>query len=318
MDSFALWYTPKTGIDNKIIDVEVHLNLWKLKHGRKGGESLDHFLDIGVMIEDIEKVSNVNIFIPSRINKGEIIDLGSYFKEHTDLVPLIFNRDYVVKTTQVGKSVEVLNRDNELQFNIIKLDTDTDLEIIERAYGSIIRIAADDTINKGKTYYRIRIKSDFIESLSSIDKPANAILESAFACTEIVDFRLNEKRNLHSSLLNEIHKDGEVNFKPIHLFVMREANFDYIFSSGKLYRSRILEKDLWTQYVGSNYSFKKIIAYQWMEESSETAYAFVKFRFRRSNLKTIFSFLFWALLVAIVGGVIGSILVSIFITLIRR
>lgn len=197
------------------------------------------------------------------------------------------------------------------------LDTDTDLEVIKRAYGSIIRIAADDTINKGKTYYRIRIKSGFIESLSSIDKPANAILESAFACTEIVDFRLNEKRKLNSSLLNEIHRDGEVNFKPIHLFIMRETDCDYIFSSGKLYRSRILEKDLWAQYVGSDYSFEKIIAYQWMEESSEILYVFVKFRFRRSNWRTIFSFLFWALLVAIVGGIIGSILVSIFAGLLK-
>ncbi len=67
----------------------------------------DHFLDIGVMIEDIEKVDNINIFIPSKIDKGEITDLGSYFKEHTDLVQLIFNRDYVVRTTQAGKSVEV-------------------------------------------------------------------------------------------------------------------------------------------------------------------------------------------------------------------
>ncbi len=201
-----------------------------------------------------------------------------------------------------------------LQFNIIKLDPDTDLEIIERAYGSIIKIAVDDTISKGKTYYRIRIKSAFVELLSSIDKPANSTLESAFACTETVDFRLNEKRNLHSSLLHQIHKDGEVNFKLIHLFIMREADYDYIFSSGKLYRSRVLEKDFWTQYIGGNYSFKKIIAYQWMEADSENLCALVKFRFGRSNWRTIFSFLFWALLIAIVGGVIGSILVSIFMT----
>ncbi len=38
MDSFALWYKSKTDIDNKIINVEVHLNLWKLKHeGKDGG-----------------------------------------------------------------------------------------------------------------------------------------------------------------------------------------------------------------------------------------------------------------------------------------
>lgn len=89
MDSFALWYKPKTGIDNKIIDVEVHLNLWRLKHEGKGKESVDHFLDIGLMIGDIERVNNVNIFVPSIINKGDITDLGSYFKEHTDLVPLV-------------------------------------------------------------------------------------------------------------------------------------------------------------------------------------------------------------------------------------
>lgn len=309
MDSFAIWYKPKPGIDKKTIELEVHINLWNLWNEEKGKESFDNFMDIGIMVEDIEEISNINIFIPNKIYKDEITDLGNCFKEHTALVPIVFNRDYVVKTTQAGKMVEVLNRDNELLFNIFRLDTNNDLEIINRDYGSVVKIVVDDSIQKGKTYYRIRIKSGYIDSLSSIDKPANAILESAFACTEMVDFRLNEKRNLPDSLLNEIHKDGEVIFKPIHLFVMREADYDYIFSSGSLYRSRELEKNLWAQYIGNNYSFKKLIAYQWMEKSSESLYVFVKFRFRRSNWKTILYFILWALLIAVVGGAVGSILV---------
>lgn len=312
MNSFAIWHKTREGINKKLIDIEVHLNLWKLKSGGKGGGSFDHFLDMGIMLEDPRQVSNINVFIPSKIYKNEITDLGRLFREHVDLVPIVFNKDYSVKITQPEKPVEVLNRDNEFQFNIYKLDIDSDIDIQYKYNGSIITIPIPDDLTAGKIYYRLRIKSKVIESLSYIDKPANAILESAFACTEIVDFRLNEKRNLHDLLLKEIHEGGEVKFKPIHLFVMREADYDYLFSSGALYRSRELEKDLWNKYVGGNYSFNRIIAYQWMEPSIESFYAFVKFRFRRSNWKTILYFLLGALFIAAVGGAIGSWLVQFF------
>jgi len=310
MSSFAIWYKPKIGSNTKIIDVEVHLNLWKLKGKENGRKSVDHFLDIGLMLENSKNASSLNIFVPYIINRNEIIDLGSSFKKHTDLVPTVFNRDYVVKTTQTGKSVEVLNRDNEFQFNIYMLDINTDIEIQDKYNGSIIRIDIPDDINKGKIYYRLRIISKAIESLSEIDKPANAIFEGAFSSTELVDFRLNEKRNLHNSLLDEIHREGQVNFKPLHLFLMREASYDYIFSSRSLYRIRELEKDLWNSYVGSKYSFDRIVAYQWMEPSSESFNVFVKFKFRKSNLLTILSFLGWALLIAVVGGAMGGLLVQ--------
>jgi len=309
MNCFAIWYTPKKVNGLKRIDAEVHVNLWKLKE--KGKKSFDHFLDMGIMIEDKNNIESINIFIPSKINKSEIEDLGNYFKKHTDLVPTVFNRDYIPLVHQKKKIIEVLNRDKEHQFNIYRLDVDHDIKIKNIDKGSVIRILVSHDITGGKTYYRVRIKSKVVESLSHIEKPANAILESAFYSTELVDFRINEKRNLDSTLLAEIHENGEVNFKPIHFFLMREAYYDYIFSCKKLYRSRDLEEELWDSYVGENYSFGKIIAYQWKEECSESFNEFVKFRFRISNSSTIVIYVIFALLIAAIGGVIGVLLVEV-------
>jgi hypothetical protein len=131
------------------------------------------------------------------------------------------------------------------------------------------------------------------------------LLESAFILTEIIDFRVNQRRNLPDSLVEITKKGIPVKFTKTHFFLMREASDDYIFSQG-LHDCRGLEKDIWEEYIGGKYNFKRITAYHWKESELHSDFGiFSKFRSFHAG--------WWTLLAAliIIGlGILGSVIGS--------
>lgn len=304
MNCIAIWCS-SVNIQSTSHSLEVHFNLWKLGKKRKA----NCFLDIGLMIQKATNVSHLNIFIPEPVAMSNIEDLGKTFREQPDLVSSLFNEDYRVASRAKEKIVEVLDVDRIPVFYIYVLDLNSDV-VIENAYGgSIIKIRIPKELANEKHYYRIRLKNSYVDSISHIYTPPNSVLESAFSQTELVDFRLNEKRNLNSSLLERMHLEGEVSFTKTHLFLMREASDDYVYSHKPPNGSRQLEVDLWRGYVGDDYSFDKIIAYHWKETNTHHSFsAFVKFRYIRCNPLTIATFI----VIIIILGFLSSLAANFF------
>lgn len=298
MNCIAIWCSSKNS-QSASRSLEVHFNLWKL--GKRRNASC--FLDIGLMIQDATKVSHVNIFIPQPVAKSNIEDLGITFRKNPDIVSTLFNEDYRISSGAHEKIVEVLSIDRIPIFYIYVLDLDSDISIENAFGGSIIKIRIPQELADKKHYYRIRLKNPYVDSISHIYTPPNSMLESAFSQTELVDFRINEKRNLNSSLLERIHLEGEVNFNKIHLFLMREASDDYVYSHKPPNGSRQLEADLWKGYTGGDYSLDKMIAYHWKETDTHHSFsAFVKFRYIRCNPLTIATFI----IIIIILGFLSS------------
>jgi len=281
--------------------------LWKLGKRR----SANCFLDIGLMIQDATRVSHVNIFIPQPVARSNIEDLGITFRENPDLVSTLFNEDYRISSGAQEKIVEVLSVDRIPIFYIYVLDLDSDV-LIENAFGgSIIKIRIPQELADKKHYYRIRLKNPYVDSISHIYTTPNSVLESAFSQTELVDFRINEKRNLNYSLLERIHSEGEVSFNKTHLFLMREASDDYVYSHKPPNDSRQLEVDLWKGYIGGDYSFDKMIAYHWKETDTHHSFsAFVKFRYIRCNPLTIATFIVIIIILGFLSGLAANYLFS--------
>jgi len=302
MNCIAIWCSSKNE-QSASHCLEVHFNLWKLGKRR----SANCFLDIGVMIQDATKVSHLNIFIPQPVAKSNIEDLGITFRENPDLVSTLFNEDYRISTGAHEKIVEVLSVDRNLIFYMYVLDLDSDVSIENAFGGSIIKIRIPQELADKKHYYRIRIKNPYVDSISHIYTPPNSVLESAFFQTELVDFRINEKRNLNSSLLERIHSEGEVSFNKTHLFLMRKASDDYIYSHKPPNSSRQLEVDLWKGYIGSDYSIDKIIAYNWKETNIHYSFsAFAKFRYIRCNPLTIATFIGVIIILGFLSGLAAN------------
>lgn len=243
------------------------------------------------MIQDATKVSHVNIFIPKPVVTSNIEDLGITFRRNPDLVSILFNEDYRISSRAQEKIVEVLNVDRIPIFCTYVIDLNNDVSIEDAFGGSIIKIRIPPELADKKHYYRIRLKNPYVDSISHIYTPPNSVLESAFSRTELVDFRINEKRNLNGSLLERIHSDGEVSFSKTHLFLMREASDDYVYSHKPPHGSRQLEADLWKSYIGGDHPFNKMIAYHWKETDTHDSFsAFAKFRYIHCTPTTIFLF----------------------------
>ena len=306
MNCIAIWCS-YTNIKSASHSLEVHFNLWKL--GKR--KNANCFLDIGLMIQDATKVSHVNIFIPQPVARSNIEDLGITFRKNPDLVSTIFNEDYRISSGAQEKIVEVLSIDRIPIFYIYILDLDSDVSIENAFGGSIIKIRIPQELTDKKHYYRIRLKNPYVDSISHIYTPPNSVLESAFSQTELVDFRINEKRNLNSSLLERIHSEGEVSFNKTHLFLMREASDDYVYSYKPPNSSRQLEVDAWKGYIGGDYSFDKIIAYHWKETNMHYSFsAFVKFRYIHCSPLTILIFIIIIIMLGFLSGLAANFVFS--------
>ena len=304
MNCVAIWCSSKNK-ESAFHCLEVHFNLWKL--GKR--KSANCFLDIGLMIQDATKISHVDIFIPQPIVISDIEDLGITLRRNTDLVSTLFNEDYRISLGAQEKIVEVLNVDRTPIFYIYVLDLNSDVSVENAFGGSIIKIRIPQELADKKHYYRIRLKSSYVDSISHIYTPPNSWLESAFSQTELVDFRINEKRNLNSSLLERIHSEGEVRFSKTHLFLMREASDDYVYSHKPPDGSRQLEAALWKSYVGGSHPFDKMIAYHWKETDMHYSFsAFVKFKYIRCTRLTIAIFIAIIIVLGFVSALAANLL----------
>ena len=310
MNCIGIWLSnPQNQHQGKL---ECHFNLWMLNRlGHKPNEKLDCFLDIGIMLHQQDEATHINIFLPDQINKSNVQDLGAVFKDKTELVSAVFNEDYGILTRAKEKTIEVQQADTTLLFDIYMLDLENDVSIESKFGGSTISIHIPEHLKNKKHYYRIRLKCAFVDNIGYIyNPPASSILEGAFFQTELIDFRVNEKRNLPSSLLETVRRNGDVGFTKTHFFLMREASDDYIFSH-KPPGGRQLEKDIWKTYVGEDYSFEQITAYHWKEAVSHDSFSvFAKFRSFHSGWRTILIAIGAIIFLGIISGFLGNLLYS--------
>ena len=122
--------------------------------------------------------------------------------------------------------------------------------------------------NLSNLYFRFRINLPKSNLLISSYRSKNIFFESSLYNIEIFDFRMNEIRNLNKSLITEsINKLIDIN--KIHLLIMKSSNDILTLNSNELKTARVLEKNLWNEYVDFNILDKTTIAYHWKIEKYE-------------------------------------------------
>lgn len=316
MNCLAIWYKHKPSKPKEELGVDLHLNLWELdgKNVREGRSRKD-FLDIGIMIENPSNVANIYIFTPFKVKKDEIEDLGHCF-EDDKLVAAVFNEQYDVTTSTQSKTLKVKDNEDNIVFYIYRIDVKNDIRKPTRNYeGSVISIKVSTGKDIKPIYYRIRINSNKLEELYTRYKPETHWLQSHYYKTELIDFRINERRNLDRSLKEEMQNSGEVYFNRVEYFVMRESRYDFVSSHTEMHRSRKLEADLWESYVGGDCKCDDVIAYHWSWSPPGVRgfNAFVKFRIYTSDILTRLKFFFFLVLVGLLGGFLATVLMKLII-----
>ncbi|MDI9311568.1 MAG: hypothetical protein QM535_15250 [Limnohabitans sp.] len=305
MKSIAIWYTPtnsETNISNKI---ELHFNFWKIPNGSKVHHK---FLDIGIKLEATQYIELLNIFLPVVIDNSDFEDIVSKFIDKPELVNAIFNENYKVLSDGTSKSYAIKNTKGEPVFTIYKTST-SDMGFRKFANGTIISIKI--LKQEEKSYYRFRLKGDFVQSLSTIYKPTNAILESAFSEIEMIDFRINEIRDLNQDLLETIRKEVLPEIVKQHFFFICSNEEEVIGNHQPFSSCRNLENYRWDNYVDfpkekSSKLWKLIkskqniyLAYHWKEEKKESVSILIKTKYEKNNWRTIGKYLLYGIIIAV-------------------
>jgi hypothetical protein len=155
-------------------------------------------------------------------------------------------------------------------------------------------------------YIRFRIKCNDFGCIFKKIKPKNSFFESAFNENELIDFRLNEKRNQHETLINEIGKHKYLKIKKINFFVISPVEHDIKFNGSNLTYKRQLENNkYWKPYLDSEYN--NMIVYKVkIEKDIEDFSIYLNFQYRKSNLLTILKYMLILGLTAVIFNLIGS------------
>ena len=89
MKSLAIWHDGPQ-VDQKV-QIDCHLNFWKLPKKHLIKNEFERFLDVGLKINDMPSFANIFIYIPSPVAPSEVYDLGkSICKRYFILFPYYF------------------------------------------------------------------------------------------------------------------------------------------------------------------------------------------------------------------------------------
>lgn len=137
-----------------------------------------------------------------------------------------------------------------------------------------------------------------IDSIYYEENISNDFLQNAFSKTEMIDFRINEVREMNPKAYEEITKDKNfLPFRKIHFFFVGSSEDEQIAGNTDYKDCRLLNYERWHNYLGDDYdNNRKLIAYHWCwkgdaDEDIRNRYSiFVKTVYKSINKYIIFKY----------------------------
>ena len=338
MKSFGLWYQRKDNQTREISEemdrqkepqFSLHVNFWSLEDIKTTENLKNPILDIGIKIKNYEELKNLTFYCPFAIDKSLIYDLSNKLAKKNN-ASIIFNTDCEIQTKDSYTIVEIIEHEEQLLVfpleQVIK-----DIYQIKRDLGrnqsgtqivfsfesfykyvqSVEKLKEMDTL-----YIRFRIKNVSLKDYIYFDsEPINKSFESAFSGTRIIDFKVNEKRNIDEDIRAEIivNKQKWATFKDVHFLVMVPSSYDLTSFYKKTMTCRELEEDLWDDYLETSIDFSKghVLAYHWRDKEEESKKCedfacLVKVNYSRAEKSTIALYM----LSVIALGILSSMFVT--------
>jgi hypothetical protein len=323
--SLAIWCeTEQVEVAGHSPKVELHFNIWS---GLPG--NTPDVLDIGFLFKEHQTIQRLFLYIPGKVDRSQLKDLSGILKNRTTLSAVFNNTLDVGKDTEGGFEVV---RGTVVQFRMIKVDAeDPDQLSVEQfieddgRVGTII-VFEPSVIRRmsgvGDHYIRLRLvlSGELEDMLVSHIDPSDRIFLSSFYATQVIEFRVNEKRN-YSNGLRQRQKDGQPPIiSTIHYFLVRDLRVEMVQAHATFRKMRRLEPGLWSRYLEGlgNPNPENMIIYHWREVATdklgiEDFIALAAFRQAGTN---ILMFILAIVLLGITGNAAQSLLTS-FISLVR-
>ncbi|MBC2689795.1 hypothetical protein [Pseudomonas kielensis] len=348
--SLAFWLE---GIKGAKPDIDLHVNYWLLHQNTDRELS---YLDIGVKFQGLHDVrgkdkGSINIYFPFKVNKENYYpNLGELVCSRTDLIQTIFNSRHKSTVNSSNTSVDIefeSEKEGVLRVftqiscspenggvRIVDTDEGSTLLFPLKLFNTTRKVAtnfgSESESLPGYIRFRIKLNSNETKVISQSYKHTDSIILSRLESTEIVDFRLNEVRDLPGIIQSKDLIGAGI--KNIHFFLIREVDSEYKQAHANFHRCRLLEKELWNEYLSldlkENMAPKQMLIYHWKESgkkleiasrkkkpapkeayaSIEKFTAFAKFSKITVTYKNLLLFVMFALLIGAVSGAMGNVL----------
>lgn len=314
-------------------EVELHFNYWSLS---ARSPTVIDYLDVGVKFSGIESFEAIKIFFPFNVTeRNYVASLGRTVCNTPTLISAIFNTR-VKETKHDGERMDITFRhekDSKLRFHSqIALSPHGDGVTLTQLSGgapgttlsfpiTLFKREKEGRLDDLPHYFRFRIKMSPEDKsvISQTYSAKDSWLLSHFDSTEIVDFRVNEIRNLPAQIRSKLEYDSYIS--SVHFFLIRETNSEHKLSHTEFKRCRVLEKDLWETYLkedGERIELPdQMLIYHWREQAKkdlngkllehlENFSAFAKFSKTVVSNFTIFIFIISLIIIGAASGIVGN------------
>lgn len=334
MQSFGLWYKKRKKenqqeeVSDAKLDFSLHINFWFLEDIHFIGKKIKHpYIDIGFKISNYKEIDGIAFYCPFKVSKSNVVDLSQKMSTKTNAT-MVFNDECEITTINTYTSVKFSDDSKSLIFLMGDIIEDT--YRIENSNGksSIVfdftkfhkYVATDEILNRiNDLYIRFRIKDVELKDKIYFDsEPLNKSFESAFSGTRILDFKINEKRNIDEKLQAKmvVEEYEWAEFSKVHFLVMEPSSYDLTTFSKYDMSCRELEENMWDDYLGAeiDYSRGHVLAYHWKgSQKSETNKlkdfsCFAKINYSKMRYWSIGSFVVMAIALGVLGDAISSLL----------
>jgi len=312
-NSIAIWSEDDDGNFLPGFKVDLDVKIWISK------KESENYIEFGITIPALDSQHtkfNIIIFLPYKTDIDNFEDKGKFLVTNNKTLEALFNEDLTISSSQTQFSkVELKN--SKQSFYMFKPDIKSDItyseENSENCRGTKLCITIDPngSLDKDSAIYtRFRINS--LGELFSKQTNKSYFLSSKKESDLYIDFKVNSPRSLPEKITTRIQSQ---NFGRIKFFLLTESDKNIIYNTGKLHKTRLLEKHIWDSYLTVNNATEKReikrsddkkIAYHWNQEFTENKeqdYSlFVKISYASTNWTTIII----ALVVIFVMSVISN------------
>ncbi|WP_156648075.1 hypothetical protein [Methylobacterium sp. Leaf88] len=309
--------------------LRLHVNLWR---------DLDkqfNFLDVGLLLTQVEKIDRIYLYLPTHINAGDVFDLSGALKD-VETLNAVFNevstlvrdkdRYFIVKSKPVRlRAIYKLNVTSD-----ISIDT---VSVPGKPNGTIIALnnsICSDIVGANKYYkehyirLRIFLKGPAQNLFSTEDRAASVGLALTQDILETTEFRLNERRSFPPDVLQRT-ADGQFFLESIHYFLIRSRDYQLSSQHQNFRKVRRLEDEIWSSYLSvgkptsrpHNRSTEGMTIYQWRELAGkkngedQTIDDFIAYASFRTGRPRIWTYLIAILAIGGVGGAILNVVLSV-------
>ncbi|WP_157099178.1 hypothetical protein [Novosphingobium rosa] len=332
--TLALWCQrlKLEGGSEKLPAVQLHVNLWR---------DLDkhfNFLDVGFVLEEVESLERLCLYLPAPIEAEAIFDLSGALSD-PDTLNAVFNDvslistdaddHFVVRTGQVGEGKEKLR-------TIHKLDPRKDIAVekvnvhgqrrgttisLNTALCRRIRSLSPET-NDHYVRLRIYLQGEARTLFTTEDTPKGLGLSLTQDVLETTEFRLNERRSYPADILRRADQ-GKLNLRSVHYFLIRRKDYQLGSQHQNFRKVRYLEHHIWNSYIQVGFpqgsgarksalSSEGMIIYQWREKVEEGKslndfIAYASFRTVRSKIP---AYIFAAFAIGGIGSAVHNVVVA--------